>query len=148
MTAISRAISGTEDYYVSSSKEKDEADAAEAAKNKSQVTHDQFLQLLTTQLTHQDPLSPMQDTEMMGQMAQLQALDEQVSMTKEIVAMRLESQIRAGAEMIGMSVRAETAGGEEISGTVASASVKDGAVNLNLADGRSVPYANLLDVGY
>lgn len=44
-------------------------DNASAAKKQS-LGQDQFLKLLTTQLTHQDPLKPMESGDFLGQMAQ------------------------------------------------------------------------------
>ena len=41
-----------------------------AATQKQTLGQEQFLKLLTTQLTHQDPMKPMENGEFMGQMAQ------------------------------------------------------------------------------
>ncbi|ANE56917.1 MULTISPECIES: flagellar hook assembly protein FlgD [Methylomonas] len=43
---------------------------ASASTQKQSLGQDQFLKLLTTQLTHQDPLKPMDNGEFLGQMAQ------------------------------------------------------------------------------
>lgn len=43
---------------------------ASASTQKQTLGQDQFLKLLTTQLTHQDPLKPMDNGEFLGQMAQ------------------------------------------------------------------------------
>lgn len=87
MTATAAIPTSSENLFVSSRKEEaDQKAFAEAQKDK-RVSHDDFLQLLTAQLTHQDPLKPMEDTQFIGQMAQLQALDEQVEMTDAINAM-------------------------------------------------------------
>lgn len=43
---------------------------ASATSQKQSLGQDQFLKLLTTQLTHQDPLKPMDNGEFLGQMAQ------------------------------------------------------------------------------
>lgn len=50
--------------------------------NKSTLTQDDFLKLLTVQLANQDPLKPMEDAQFMGQMAQFAALEQ----TKELNA--------------------------------------------------------------
>jgi flagellar basal-body rod modification protein FlgD len=51
--------------------------AATSGKN-SQLGKDQFLKLFVAQLSHQDPMNPMEDTQFMGQMASFSTL-EQVS---------------------------------------------------------------------
>lgn len=44
--------------------------AASAKSNKNALSQEQFLKLMTTQLTHQDPTKPMQNGEFLSQMAQ------------------------------------------------------------------------------
>ena len=50
--------------------------------NKNQLGKDAFLKLLTTQLQHQDPLNPMEDSEFMGQMAQFSTLEQITNVAK------------------------------------------------------------------
>ena len=44
------------------------------SKNDATLQQDQFLELMTTQLTHQDPLEPMDNGDFLGQMAQFSAV--------------------------------------------------------------------------
>jgi flagellar basal-body rod modification protein FlgD len=46
------------------------ATTSTAAQQKQTLGQEQFLKLLTTQLTHQDPMKPMENGEFLGQMAQ------------------------------------------------------------------------------
>jgi len=56
----------------------DPAAATQAAKSgaNSAMGKDQFLKLFVAQLQHQDPMSPMQDADFMGQMAQFSTLEQ------------------------------------------------------------------------
>jgi flagellar basal-body rod modification protein FlgD len=45
---------------------------------------DDFLKLLITQLTNQDPTQPMEDREFIAQMAQFSALEQMINMSEEI----------------------------------------------------------------
>ena len=52
---------------------------------------DAFLQLLTTQLAHQDPLQPQGDTEFIAQLAQFSSLEQltQMRATLDVIAAAL-----------------------------------------------------------
>ena len=63
---------------ISSSLNSTPAASTQAAKSgtNSAMGKDQFLKLFVAQLQHQDPMSPMQDSDFMGQMAQFSTLEQ------------------------------------------------------------------------
>lgn len=146
MAVVSGVIpAGGENFYVSSTKEKETA-AKEQTQNSGRVTNEQFLRLLTAQLTNQDPLNPISDVDFIAQMAQLQALDEQISMTKAILDMRLDFQMRSASELIGKRITGIGQIGNDISGVVASAIRRNGEVFVVLESQQRVPLENVTDV--
>lgn len=62
-----------------------------AAKADDQLGRDAFLQLLTTQLAHQDPLEPQADGEFIAQLAQFSSLEQLTEMrtTLDLIAAAL-----------------------------------------------------------
>jgi flagellar basal-body rod modification protein FlgD len=56
--------------------------AKQSAVNNSQLQMDDFLQLLTSQITNQDPLEPMKDTEFISQMANIASLEQMQQFTQ------------------------------------------------------------------
>ena len=70
----------------------------------SSLGKDDFLKLLVSQLQHQDPMEPANDTEFIGQMAQFSAL-EQESNTAQSTSQMADQLSRAGAlGLIGKTV--------------------------------------------
>ncbi|MDR3342494.1 MAG: flagellar hook assembly protein FlgD [Treponema sp.] len=93
---------------------------------------DDFLKILITQLSYQDPTAPMEDKEFIAQMAQFSTLDQMTSMATDFSRL---TQMLAGNEAVGaLGKSVEVAAGEElIQGTVKA--VTRGAVPAVLVNG-------------
>jgi len=67
-------------------------DTAAINKTSKELGKDAFLQLLTTQLAHQDPMQPQADTEFIAQLAQFSSLEQLQSMrsTMDTIAAALQ----------------------------------------------------------
>lgn len=101
---------------------------------------DEFLKILITQLSNQDPTQPMEDKEFIAQMAQFSSLEQMTNMSSEFskMASRLES---AGAmDLLGKSVDI-TVGEEQISGKVEA--VTGGDYPQILIDGHYYDYSSV-----
>lgn len=76
-------------------------------KNNSQLSQDDFLKLLVTQLKLQSPLNPFDSNTMMQQMSQLTTLSATQSMEKTVKSLTTNlgtSQVLAAAQLVGKSV--------------------------------------------
>jgi flagellar basal-body rod modification protein FlgD len=70
-----------------------------------QLGMNEFLKLLMTQLTHQDPLNPMDDKAFIAQTAQFSSLEQLMSMNKNIEAMQQSRQQENPTLFLGRTVR-------------------------------------------
>jgi flagellar basal-body rod modification protein FlgD len=110
-----------------------------------------FLKLLVTQLTNQDPTNPMQDTEFVAQLATYSGLEQQMTMNKN-----LETLIAAGnantaasaVSLIGTVVGYTGEDGTLKTGLVSFLDIVNGEVNLYLSDGTYIPFKDVEQVGY
>ncbi|MCL2374439.1 MAG: flagellar hook assembly protein FlgD [Treponema sp.] len=78
---------------------------------------DDFLRILLTQLSHQDPTAPMQDNEFIAQMAQFSALEQMTNMAADFSRMARMLQSTEAASALGQTVVLGT-GDESIQGIV------------------------------
>jgi flagellar basal-body rod modification protein FlgD len=82
---------------------------------------DDFLKILITQLSHQDPTAPMEDKEFIGQMAQFSTLEQMTGMASDFS--RLADLLSGGeaTSALGRSVEI-TEGDRTVQGTVRAVS--------------------------
>ena len=65
---------------------------------------DAFLKLLTVQMSHQDPLSPMNNRDMIAQLAQFSSVEQMTEVNKNLDSMKTFYSSQTGYSMLGKSV--------------------------------------------
>ena len=111
----------------------------------SEMSSEDFIKIMFTELTNQDPLEPQSNSEFVSQMASFSGLDYQERIVDGIEALSLSSSLTQGAALIGTTVTFSGTDGAT-SGTVERLTVSDGAVTL-VVDGREVPLGDVTAVG-
>ena len=103
-------------------------------KNDSILDKDSFLKIMVAKLSNQDPLNPTDDTEFIGQLAQITTLEQMVNMSQT-------ANYSHGLSLVGKTVIAKVNDGY-IQGRVLSAILNGGEVTLDV-EGIAVPLDNL-----
>lgn len=90
---------------------------------------DDFMKILMTQLTAQDPMNPMKDTEFIAQMANFSSLEQMRGLSQSFTAYSNSQQMATAPLYLGCEVTVKDPSSElgEIKGKVESVTVKDGA---------------------
>jgi flagellar basal-body rod modification protein FlgD len=114
--------------------------------NKNQLGKDAFLKLLTTQLQHQDPLNPMEDSEFMGQMAQFSTLEQITNMATANTAMADNLAFNKSVSLIGRTVTYLDADEQPQTGKVDRVTTTDGKPALTVGGIDGVDPASVTEV--
>jgi flagellar basal-body rod modification protein FlgD len=82
-----------------------------------------FLKLLVTKMSSQDPMNPQQDTEFIAQMAQFSTLEESKTMQSDIASLRAQQEVLMANGLIGRNVTLNDGKTDVASGVVQSISM-------------------------
>lgn len=106
-----------------------------------------FLQILSTQLTNQDPLKPLDDQAFLAQIAQFSTLEQSTVLNNSISQMLTLQSVTQSVGLIGKSVTV-TANGSSGTGVVTALNYVNGNVELSVkgSDGKVVTGITLSEV--
>ncbi len=90
----------------------------------SSVNLDQFLGLLVTEMQNQDPLNPMDNSQLLTQISQIREIGSTNQLTTTLSSLAIGQGLTMASSLIGKSVKALDDNAKEINGTVERVSVK------------------------
>jgi len=93
-----------------------------------------FMKLLLAQLTHQNPMEPMKDNEMMSQYASLNSVQELQTIRSAIMSLNAGSQVGYAASLIGKEVKATQMNGEPLNGKVTGVLIDGGRIWIQVGE--------------
>jgi flagellar basal-body rod modification protein FlgD len=109
-----------------------------------------FLQLLTKQLSQQDPLNPMDNNEFVSQLAQFGSLEQQINLNESFTKLLGLQQLTQGAQLIGKEViclvRDESGTVGPLTGTVEQVMLINGDAYIKLSTGDEVSLDSVVSV--
>lgn len=109
------------------------------ARNAFGLEFESLLKIILTQLTYQDPLKPLENSEFVSQLAQFSQLQQTQSLNDQIGTLLSAQAATQATSLLGKTVDVET-GAASLSGVVQSVSFTSGqpTVTLQTADGQTV----------
>ena len=115
-----------------------------------QLDPDDFLTLLVAQLQYQDPLSPSDQQEFLGQLAQFNTLQQTISLNDSFMHFMQFQELTQAASLIGKQVVALTTGDDgtvySAEGTVEEVYFTSSGAYLRLDDGSEVALQDIVNV--
>ena len=101
---------------------------------------DDLLKLLTTELSYQDPLKPVDNKDFLTQLAQFTSLDTTRQLNDKITALLSSQSLNQTVGLLGKTVDAQTDAGSVVSGQVTALQLVSGTpqITLKTANGEVV----------
>jgi len=94
------------------------------------VDMDMFLKLLIAELENQDPLKPLDNSEILEQVSQIREVESNTRLTETLQAVLLGQSMATAAGMIGQWIEGLADSGDRVTGPVQRVSVIDGEPKL------------------
>ena len=113
--------------------------------NAGNVDSSQFMTLLLAQLTHQNPLEPMNNAEMMSQFAQLNSLQELRDIHTSMNLVSTSNQTTYAASLIGKTVKVNSTDGNTVQGVVDGAILEKDNYQIRIGD-KSYALSDVLEI--
>lgn len=105
-----------------------------------------FINVLLSELSNQDPFEPADSAALLEQLSSLRNIESQLSLQTSIESLVKQNRLASSASLIGKAVEGLDATGQRSTGIVESVRVEDGEAVLRLKSGRSVPMSNLTQI--
>jgi flagellar basal-body rod modification protein FlgD len=109
------------------------------------MTRDQFIGILVAELTHQDPMAPMDNTQFLNQMTAIQNIETNSTLVEGIKSLLWSNQLGSASNMIGSEVVGVGDDGSSMRGVVEKVTVQDNKVRL-IVNGTSMAMENVTEV--
>jgi flagellar basal-body rod modification protein FlgD len=105
-----------------------------------------FIKMMVTQLQNQDPLQPTKNEELLAQMSQIGQLQASTDLQSSLKTITLQNNLSSAGNLIGKMVVGQDDRGKPVNGLVNSVKVVDGAVSLELDNGKALSLSNVTGI--
>ena len=110
------------------------------------MSEQDFLNLLVTQMTSQDPLDPMTNEDLLGQMVQFSTLQSNATLDTDVGQMQSNQTLANADSLIGLQVNLQVdANGDTTQGIVSGVDVSSGTPEI-VVNGQSYNLSQVLSV--
>lgn len=108
-----------------------------------QLSTDDFIKMMITQLQNQDPMQPTKNEELIAQMAQISQLQSSNQLQDTLKTLTMQNQIGSAGNLIGKMVAGLDDNQENVSGLVTAVRVNKDGVFLQLDSGKQLALQNV-----
>ncbi|OHB69137.1 MAG: hypothetical protein A2W17_02740 [Planctomycetes bacterium RBG_16_41_13] len=120
--------------------------AITTSSDRARITREQFIQLLTAELSSQSPLDPVDNAQFLDQLVAMQNLETSAATADSMRSLTSFLQLNAGSSLIGRIVRGISDTGIEVRGLVTRVLMDGSNVRLVIGDQVTMPLAGVREV--
>ena len=110
------------------------------------MTTNDFLNMLVTELQQQDPTQPVDSSQILDQVSQIDQIQSNQSLTTTLNSVLLGQNVNTGSALLNQTIQGTDAKGNAVNGVVSQVSIASGAVQLQVGNS-TVPLANVTGIG-
>lgn len=112
----------------------------------SELSSQQFVKIIFTELANQDPLKPNDTGALLDQLSTLRSIQSDMDLSQKLETLVTQNELMSAASMIGKFVIGTTQQGESVEDFVFSVLRTRSGPVLNLDSGKQVPLANVNEI--
>lgn len=102
------------------------------------LNSDEFIKVMLSELSNQDPFQPQDSAALLEQLSSLRNIESQLQLQEQIESLVLQNSVTAAAGLIGKEVEGLDAAADRVTGVVASVRIEDGKAVLELSSGKAL----------
>ncbi len=110
------------------------------------LSSEQFIKILTTELSKQDPLAPNDSKAILEQISSIRSIESNLSLKSSLESLVSQNQFAAAGGLIGKYIEGRDGESNDAAGIVKSVSSTKNGAEFVLADGKRIPFKNLTGV--
>jgi flagellar basal-body rod modification protein FlgD len=99
---------------------------------------DEFMKVLMSELTNQDPMAPSDTSAILEQLSSLRNIESQLSLQERLESMVLQNSVSSASGMIGRMVTGLNDANNDVQGIVTSVRIQKGKTYLELDTGHTL----------
>jgi flagellar basal-body rod modification protein FlgD len=104
---------------------------------------DEFIKIMFTELSNQDPFKPNDSAAMLQQISSIRQIQSDIDMGAKLESLVSQNQLAGASGLLGKLISGISETNDRVIGLVVSVSKTDEGPVLNLEDGTRVPFANV-----
>lgn len=109
------------------------------------LTADDFMKMLIAELQNQDPTNPMDSSQLLTEISQMQSLQSNLSLSDSLKSLTMSQQLTSATSFLGKNVTGTDDSQNQVSGTVSSVVVNNGTTYLGIGNSQ-VQLSNVTNV--